>query len=207
MEKCKIENCTNEVLNKNYCSKHYQQLWKYGKILNRTEKDKNEIIDCNDYYEIVLYSKSKKGEEPQEIARAIIDKNDLDKVKNLKWSLTSFKYVINTNNGSLYLHQLILGEKKWFIIDHINMDKLDNRKNNLRFCTVSQNGMNRDKDKNNTSGFKGVSWSKNDRKWRARINLKGKEIHLGNFDDKKEAARVYNEAAKKYHGEFARIGG
>jgi len=86
-------------------------------------------------------------------------------------------------------------------IDHINGDKLDNRRENLRSATRSQNMMNSGKPKNNTSGHKGVSWHRN--KWEARIIINGKKKHLGCFEDKEEAAKAYKEAAEKYFGEFA----
>jgi len=89
-------------------------------------------------------------------------------------------------------------------IDHINGDKLDNRRENLRSATRSQNKMNSGKPKNNTSGYKGVCWYKRGNKWRAQIGINGKLKHLGYFEDKEEAAKAYKKAAEKYHGEFVR---
>ena len=59
--------------------------------------------------------------------------------------------------------------------------------------------------KNNTSGFKGVYWHKARKKWRVQITVDGKNMHLGSFDDKKDAAQAYNDAAVQYHGEFAKL--
>ena len=87
-------------------------------------------------------------------------------------------------------------------IDHINGIKDDNRIINLRECTTQQNGMNRGPQKNNSSGYKGVGWSKKSSKWRAQIRFNNKSIYLGLFDDKKEAAKIYNKEAKKLFGEF-----
>lgn len=88
--------------------------------------------------------------------------------------------------------------------DHINHITLDNRSVNIRLCTASQNQHNRLKQVG-SSKFKGVCWHKNERKWRARINYKGKRIHLGSFDNEIDAAESYNNAAIKYFGEFARL--
>lgn len=92
-----------------------------------------------------------------------------------------------------------------FWVDHINGDTLDNRRSNLRLCTVSGNNHNRMKSKNNTSGYKGVSWLKQNQKWRAYIKVNSKDKHLGCYLDKEDAARAYDKAAKEYFGEFARL--
>lgn len=105
---------------------------------------------------------------------------------------------------TLRMHRLIAGTPKGLETDHINGDGLDNRRANLRHATTSQNQQNRGAQANNTSGFKGVSWSKADRKWRARINGGGKQSHLGMFDSAEAAYAAYCEAASSMHGEFAR---
>jgi hypothetical protein len=90
-------------------------------------------------------------------------------------------------------------------VDHKNNHGLVNLRNNLRSCSHAENQHNQQNPSNNTSGYKGVSWYKHVAKWRAQINFNGKRIHLGYFDNKIEAAIAYNEAAVKYHGEFACI--
>lgn len=89
-------------------------------------------------------------------------------------------------------------------IDHKNLNKSDNRWNNLRIATASQNQANRRAGRNNTSGFKGVSWSKQAKKWRSRFKKDGKETHIGYFDTPEDASLAYSNAAKRIHGEFAR---
>lgn len=85
------------------------------------------------------------------------------------------------------------------IIDHINRNPIDNRIENLREVTRSQNQQNRAQDPRNTSGARGVTWSKHSKKWRAQIRINRKTIYLGYFDVVEDAARAYAAAAKKYH--------
>jgi len=138
MKICKVKNCEREQKTKEYCGKHYMQLWEYGKILKRTKRDPNKIVDCGDYYEICIYNIKQK-----EIARAKIDKDDLDKAKQYKWHLNDQGYIIHRYKRTIRLHKLILGKKEGYEIDHINHDTLDNRKQNLRFATRSENNKNR----------------------------------------------------------------
>jgi hypothetical protein len=88
-------------------------------------------------------------------------------------------------------------------VDHINGDGLDNQRCNLRLATHSENLRNRGYTKKNTSRYKGVTWYKPYKKWRAQIKTDHKMKNLGYFDIPEEAAEAYNEAAKKYHGSFA----
>lgn len=89
------------------------------------------------------------------------------------------------------------------IVDHINGNRSDNRKSNLRLCVTRQNICNSRQYSNNKSGYRGVR--KRDKRWCAEISVKGKVLHLGSFDKKIDAARAYNRHALEYHGEFARL--
>jgi hypothetical protein len=89
-------------------------------------------------------------------------------------------------------------------IDHINGDGLDNRWSNLRLATRAENIRNSRTKATNTSGFKGVSWHKRDRKWQAHIKINGRSKNLGLFEAPEDAHAAYVAAAQKYHGEFAR---
>lgn len=91
-------------------------------------------------------------------------------------------------------------------IDHINGAPSDNRIENLRKCAASENGYNRGRQKNNTSGYKGVTWSKSAEKWQAQISANGKRICLGMFGCPAEAHKAYCKAAKQLHGEFFNSG-
>jgi len=92
--------------------------------------------------------------------------------------------------------------REGYVIDHINGSGLDNRRANLRPATVAQNAQNSRRRKN-LSGYKGVWFDKHKRKWRAAIWHNSKRVHLGYFSSPRQAANAYDEAAKKYHGEFA----
>lgn len=103
------------------------------------------------------------------------------------------------------MHREVMNAQDGSEVDHINGDKLDNRRENLRLCTKSQNMSNRGKQLNNTTGYKGVFTSQRTTKFRAQIRVKGKSIHLGLFENLKDAAISYNIAATKYFGEFAKL--
>lgn len=90
-------------------------------------------------------------------------------------------------------------------VDHINGDRSDNRISNLRLATNSENLCNRRKPRNNTSGYKGVSWIKRYGAWQATIRVKGKNKNLGLFATREGAADAYRQAALRYHGEFANL--
>ena len=88
------------------------------------------------------------------------------------------------------------------VIDHIDRDKLNNAIKNLRRCSQSENQMNRGKQENNKSGYKGVYWCKKENKYKAQIGHKRKKYYLGSFDCPKEASKAYEAKAKEIHGEF-----
>jgi len=90
------------------------------------------------------------------------------------------------------------------MIDHIDGDSLNNKLENLREATRSQNAQNSKIAKNNTSGHKGVSWHKKTGKWAVKVRLKGKHIYLGVYKNLEDAIKVAIEARKKFHGEFGR---
>ncbi len=102
--------------------------------------------------------------------------------------------------------KLIKGEEPGELIDHIDNNKLNNKIENLRVCTHLENHHNTKKRVTNTSGYKGVCWVKDKQKFKARIRVDGKVIHLGYFDDPEEAHEVYCEASLKYHKEFSNFG-
>lgn len=119
-------------------------------------------------------------------------------------------YIVIHINGRLwYGHRLawlyVYGTWPNNNIDHINGDKSDNRISNLRDATQTQNHYNVGKKSSNKSGFKGVSWHVEGKKWDAKIRHNGRRIYLGLFDTPEEAHAAYVEAAKHLHGDFARF--
>lgn len=132
-----------------------------------------------------------------------IDEADYPLVSSLKWHVHISGYACHSVNErkKLFMHQLIMDAK---MIDHINGDKLDNRKQNLRICTHQQN-MQNSRPRKGTSPYKGVSWHNTRKEWRAQIYHNGKKMHLGSFATDVEAARAYNKKARELFGEFAYI--
>jgi len=95
--------------------------------------------------------------------------------------------------------------EKGQFLDHINMNTLDNRKCNLRLCTLGQNNMNRGMIRSNKSGYKGVVWEKDRRKWKAAVSINNKSKRIGSFNTAEEAYEAYCNAIKELHGEFVRL--
>ena len=194
MKTCKVEGCNCKVKGKGYCIKHYTQLRRHGKILDKTRFDKNKIIIHDNYAEIVLLNK-----DGEECGKALIDLDDIYKVKGYKWC-KHHEYVINNSIGGI--HRFVMNCPKDMVVDHINHNPLDNRICNLRICSQHENVMNSSLNSNNTSGCTGVAWVKENNRWWAYIQVKGSRINLGYFIDDNEAVKVRKEAEIKYFGEY-----
>jgi len=143
---------------------------------------------------------------------ALVDDEDFERVNQFKWQAhceRSIWYTLRSlprREGKrlvMRLHRLILNAPPNMQVDHINGNGLDNRKENLRLCTHSQNNWNRIK-KRGSSKFKGVHWHKVGKQWSSQICYNRKKIYLGLFQDPATAAKVYDDAAKKYFGVFAK---
>jgi hypothetical protein len=142
---------------------------------------------------------------------AIVDAADYDWLNQwnwcVKWSVDRFYVCRRGEDGKIIkMHRFILGVKKGEYVDHRSGDPLDNRRANIRKCTLSENNCNRAMSRKNTSGFTGVWFEKRRNKWIAEIcHSHGKKVYLGQFDSPEEAAKAHDEAAKQLHGEFACI--
>lgn len=99
-------------------------------------------------------------------------------------------------------HRLLVNYE---LVDHINGEPMDNRKNNLRSASKQQNSANRGLQSNNTTGFKGIYFQKTTGKYRAHIQVNGKRISLGSHKTSIDAAKAYDTAASEHFGEFARL--
>lgn len=135
-----------------------------------------------------------------------MDDEDYGWLNEYKWHISN-GYAIahfyqNEKRTTKRMHRLIMNEPQNFQIDHINRNKLNNTKINLRVVTNSQNQMNSPKQKG-SSKFKGVWWHKNTMKWVSVIKANKIKYYLGYFENEEDAARAYNKKAKEVHGEYA----
>lgn len=166
----------------------------------------------NDYTTIPL---STSGRKHAGKYQATISLEDAD-LRQYQWTLRKKRYAyrnerIDGGIKSIHLHRVILARKlerdellPTEFVDHIDGDTFNNTRPNLRLATSAQNGQNRGKQPNNTSGYKGVTWHKATQKWLAKIRVNGKTIHLGVFNDIELANKACIAAREKYHGEFAK---
>ena len=139
---------------------------------------------------------------------ALVDNEDFEWLSQWKWVFNNGYAVVsryigggskNAKRATIYMHRLINKTPSGFETDHINRNKLDNRKENLRIASKNLNSINRGLRKDNTSGYKGVGWEKRRKKWYASIMINQKSKTLGCFNNIQDAIFIRQEAERKYH--------
>lgn len=132
-----------------------------------------------------------------------VDSSDYDYLIKFKWSLIGKGYAYNHKLGMM--HRIIMNTPKELQVDHLNKDKLDNRKLNLRNCTNKENSHNTEGSKKSTSKYKGVSWCNTRGKWSSQIVHNGINLFIGRFNTEEEAGRAYDAKVKELFGEYAHL--
>lgn len=136
-----------------------------------------------------------------------VDASDFEFLNRWNWAMNNYGYAVRKDEvtkESIQIHRLLMPPPEGKQIDHINRDKLDNRRRNIRFATVWENSGNVEKRGMGTSKFKGVSRSARDGRWIVFAkDLNGRSKNLGRYSDEITAAAVYNEYAKNKWGQFA----
>lgn len=165
------------------------------RLVNKANRDKAKPI--RKHKRSINFSKVGNGENViylNDGKYTIIDKEDYDRVSKYVWYYLNSGYAINNNcktKKHKLLHRFIMNAPKDKNVDHINGNKLDNRKKNLRLCCQHINGLNRTSlNKNNTSGYRNVSFDNKSKKWRAFIKINGNQIHLGYFENPQDGSNA-----------------
>ena len=184
-------------------AKKYLENYKNEIKIKKEENLINESIKRNTKGECIIELFNRKKEK---VGETIVDEECYYNLIQYKWCLQQQGYVIGkVKDKLLLLHRYILNYDGKDYIDHINNNPLDNRKNNLRIVTPSQNNMNKISNKNSTSKYIGVSWSNKENKWQSNIKVDGKQMNLGRFKCEIEAAKARDIATKKFYGEFGNL--
>lgn len=147
---------------------------------------------------------------------ALVDDEDFDLISKYRWVILKSGYAINSTyiRGSgrknqkqlqIFMHKLIMNQQKGIIVDHINGNKLDNRKENLRIATKTQNNYNKTKTPNSSSIYKGVYWDKKYKFWASEITVNYKKYFIGYFNNELHAGMAYDIWARECQEDFAKL--
>ena len=142
---------------------------------------------------------------------ALIDEADYESIQHWKWSscrkrhtFAVYRAVLEQGKSRrIYLSRFIMQAPSGLFVDHENGDGLDNRRDNLRLCTHTENNRHRCRPQStNTSGHRGVFWERGAKKWRAQLSVNNRNVHLGMFLTVEDAGNAYRQAAVSRYGEF-----
>lgn len=139
---------------------------------------------------------------------ALVDAHHVATASQFGWRISQTGHAASGTwrlGNFIYLHHLVLPKKPGMCVDHINRNKLDNRRSNLRYATKSQNAVNAKKNSNNKSGYRGVSFYKSTGQWVAQLRCAGRKRKRGYFPSKIAAAKAYDQWAVKAFGKFAAL--
>ena len=193
--KCKCDcNKITIVTGANLRTHHTTSCGCYQKEVARKAQSKTNTFVINGDTAIVY---SSKGDE------FYIDVGDIDKVKKHYWSISCGYVHTNINKHHIQLQRYLMDNPYGKVVDHKDGNPLNNRRNNLRICSQAENNRNICKKKPETSNYTGVDWCEKLSKWRARITLNYRSIHLGYFKNIEDAKKARREAEDKYFGEYA----
>lgn len=141
---------------------------------------------------------------------ATVDDEDFEWLSAWKWSVICgdrgsgpYAAMYAKSSSAIRMHRLITGAAAGQFVDHINGDPLDNRRANLRLCTMSENNRNKRRSRNKFGEYKGVFWMTKRQTWKAMICVDRRRIHLGSSKDPVAMAHLYDRAAREHFGEFA----
>lgn len=175
-----------------YCNKHYLRMRNNGTPELIGRKTKNTYQDCGAFVRVTTTSGKS----------FIVDKNDVAAISGHTWCISVTGYAVSNIGGKVQkLHRFLLSVPAGMVVDHINGDPLDNRRENLRICTKKENSRNLKK-KPGDSVSTGVQQKKNG-KYRARIMVDRQEIAIGTFDTAEEAIAARRKAEAEYFGGYA----
>lgn len=185
---CSVADCENAYVAKGLCSRHYMQVREHGRVFkSRFDGAKPDILSDRQEYRLA--------------GGTVIFDLDFVPPKSVI-SISEHGYA---RFGKEYAHRLVMETPSGKETDHINHNRLDNRRRNLRICEPNQHGGNRPLSKSNKSGYLGVHWASKSKKWTAQVQKAGKKTVVGYFDTPKEAAVRRDKVARELHGEYANL--
>lgn len=161
------------------------------------KKHINEYREHATYFEIVLY----KPNTYEELTVALISKEDFNKANNIFWKLSEYGYARGYDSitrKEIFLHKYLSDTTEDIVLDHINRNKLDCRRENLRIANKQINSINRNLQPNSTTGYRGISIDKRRNKYRAHIKIDGRQIGLGYFAKLEDAIAARKKAEEQY---------